>query len=316
MKLQSRSVYDVLQFWLASWRFPLFFICFLFFYTLLQGIVLALPTSGDTLLASFADEFKTWCFGYDPATKTFETAYLVMMIVNPVVIAGLVAGIWWKSLCEVYRENKPAVYRTVSLTFTLALIMMASLAVLFKKPPSSFAAEMPFPAESLRTSYAARPISLVNQLGDPVQLAELKGKVILVTAVYATCGYTCPMIMAQTKRAVASLTESEQNDLRVLAITLDPTRDSTQVLAGMAAGQQIEAPTFQLLTGPPVEVERILDEYEFARSINPETGVIDHANLFILIDRSGRIAYRFTLGDRQEQWLITALRLLLNEDVS
>jgi protein SCO1 len=46
---------------------------------------------------------------------------------------------------------------------------------------------------------------------------------------------------------------------------------------------------------------------------NAETGLIDHANLFLVIDRQGRVAYRFTLGDRQEQWLVSALRLLLAE---
>jgi protein SCO1/2 len=44
-----------------------------------------------------------------------------------------------------------------------------------------------------------------------------------------------------------------------------------------------------------------------------DTGLIDHANLFILIDREGRVAYRFTLGERQQDWLGNALRLLLGE---
>jgi hypothetical protein len=34
---------------------------------------------------------------------------------------------------------------------------------------------------------------------------------------------------------------------------------------------------------------------------------IDHANLFILVDREDRIVYRFTLDERQQSWLGSAL---------
>ena len=43
------------------------------------------------------------------------------------------------------------------------------------------------------------------------------------------------------------------------------------------------------------------------------TRMIDHANLFLLLDREGRIAYRLSLGDQQERWLVTALQVLLRE---
>jgi len=50
-----------------------------------------------------------------------------------------------------------------------------------------------------------------------------------------------------------------------------------------------------------------------ARQRDPKTGVIDHSNLFILVDRQGRVSYRLTLGSRQQQWLISALQVLLAE---
>ena len=52
---------------------------------------------------------------------------------------------------------------------------------------------------------------------------------------------------------------------------------------------------------------------QVARKRDPETGVIDHANLFLLIDREGRLAYRLGLGERQQRWLTSALRVLLDE---
>jgi cytochrome oxidase Cu insertion factor (SCO1/SenC/PrrC family) len=50
-----------------------------------------------------------------------------------------------------------------------------------------------------------------------------------------------------------------------------------------------------------------------ARRRDGVSGVIDHTNLFLLVDRQGKLAYRFSLGPRQERWLGSALRLLLEE---
>ncbi len=121
------------------------------------------------------------------------------------------------------------------------------------------------------------------------------------------------MIMEQAKAAVAALGESELADFKIIGITLDAEQDTQERLKAMAQGQQVGAPVFNLCTGELAKVENLLDKLSVARSRDPETGVIDHANLFILVDRQGKIAYRLSLGDRQKQWLISALHLLLAE---
>ena len=49
-----------------------------------------------------------------------------------------------------------------------------------------------------------------------------------------------------------------------------------------------------------MSARRSLDRMQMARDRDPETGVINHANLFLLIDRDGRLAYRLGLGERQQ----------------
>jgi protein SCO1/2 len=146
-----------------------------------------------------------------------------------------------------------------------------------------------------------------------VDLAALRGRVVLLTGVYASCSRTCPMILAEAKRVVAGLDPREAEDLQVIAVTLDPDHDTPEVLARLADAQGIAPPVWHLVTGEAARVERTLDRMGIARSRDPGTGIIDHANLFLLVDRQGRLAYRFTLGPRQERWLSTAVRLLLRE---
>jgi cytochrome oxidase Cu insertion factor (SCO1/SenC/PrrC family) len=173
--------------------------------------------------------------------------------------------------------------------------------------------ELPFPAEAIRTAFDSPHLSLINQELAPVDLEALRGRVVLLTAVYASCGHTCPLILSQTKGALAELSPLELQDLTVIAVTLDPSNDSAEVLARLAEGYQLQAPLYNLVSGPAPEVERVLDEMQVARSRDPETGVIDHANIFLLIDREGRVAYRLSLGERQKTWLTAALRVLLKE---
>jgi len=119
--------------------------------------------------------------------------------------------------------------------------------------------------------------------------------------------------MAQAKAAVAALTETQRRDLTIVGITLDPENDTPERLTDMAVGQKIGAPMWNLVTGEPAKVERVLDLLSVERQRDPETGVIDHSNLFILVDREGRVAYRLTLGKQQQLWLISALQVLLAE---
>jgi protein SCO1/2 len=124
------------------------------------------------------------------------------------------------------------------------------------------------------------------------------------------------MILEQLKGAVGSLTDEEQADLTVMAVTMDPEFDTPEILTRLARGQQVSTPLYNFLTGDPEKVNRILDRMGIERKRNPETNVIDHVNLFIVIDRKGTVAFRFTLGDTQERWLADALRLVIRESDS
>lgn len=296
----------------GGWVFPAFFVATLLLAQVFLLSILAIPPAPDGL-GAFAESFKVWCYGFDPSTGSIQWSYVVMVVTNPLMLMGIVVAVWWQPLREVWRERRRALLGPV---VAAAMLVSASATGLLMMQPDRPQGELPFPAEALRTQLIPPGFDLTNQAGQPVSLASLKGRVVLVTAVYATCGNTCPMIFGQTKRAIEALTPAERASVTVVGITLDPQNDTVERLALVAKGQQIAPPLFNLVTGPPAEVEHVLDRFGVARRRDPETGVIDHANLFILIDRQGRIAYRLSLGDQQERWLTTALGLLTREETA
>lgn len=294
-----------------GWRFPVVMISMLVFTMLLLVSVLLIPESASAASA-FAEDFKVWCFGYDPTTGEMEWAYVWMFLIQPFFLIGLMLLVWFKPLKEVASQALLKMVPYVAVAFVVVCSMGASFTLLVDSENAPVDPTA-FPAERIRTHHTPAPFALTNQDGDTVSLASLQGRVVLITAVYATCGYTCPMILAQTKRAVSQLAEEEKEDLTIIAITLDPEHDTPEVLKRLTNAQEVEAPFFNTLTGSPTDVNEILDRYGFSRSRDPETGIIDHVNLMILIDRGGLIAYRFSLGEQQEHWLTEALHYLIEE---
>lgn len=296
----------------TTWRFPALALGLILAYeTIVLAMVLMPPV--DNGIGRFAEEFRIWCFGYDPATGKSQPMYLFLMLTEPLVLGLLLGGVYFKQLREVARSPRRLLpYGGAALAFG-GLTLLALVGVSGRTPTDG---ELPFPGERIRTTHTPPAFTLIDQEGAPLGLDELRGQVVILTSVYASCNFTCPMILYQAKEAVGSLSEEERRALTVVAITMDPERDTPDVLKELAEGQGVSAPDFRLLTGPSDEVNALLDHLGFARRVDEETGEIDHQNLFLVIDRAGRIAYRFTLGERQSRWLQTALKQLIAEEIT
>jgi cytochrome oxidase Cu insertion factor (SCO1/SenC/PrrC family) len=308
---KSSKQLEVLRNFLIGAAFPAFALSLLVCWVVFLIAMLLAPSSASGL-GAFAEDFRVWCFGYDPATGRTEVAYVMAMIVPQFMIGAFIVFFWWEPLREV--SKKP---RIVARYLGAAALLVAGSAAGFTlsadRAPKG---ELPFPAEELRTAYEAPQFALTNQLRETVSLAEFQGNVVILTAVYASCPHTCPVILSQTKAAIAELSPEEREDLRVIAVTMDPENDSPDVLGELAKNHGMPSTLYHLVTGDPADVEPLLDRMQIARQRDPETGIISHANLFLLIDREGRIAYRLGLGDRQQRWLTSALRVLLREETA
>ena len=73
---------------------------------------------------------------------------------------------------------------------------------------------------------------LVDSAGKPFDLARLKGKVVVVSFVYTTCTGACPATTAVLARTQKTLEQAKLwgNSVEFVSITLDPRRDTPEVL--------------------------------------------------------------------------------------
>lgn len=144
------------------------------------------------------------------------------------------------------------------------------------------------PPEYPRRTDAAPALTLVDQHGERISLGSFRGRPVVLTFVFAHCQSLCPLLVEAIKQAHPGAAPSE-----VLLVTLDPWRDTPNVLPAIA--RQWEVPRhFHVLSSRRVDdVLEVINAYQVPFERNEKSGDIVHPGLVFLIDSEGRLAYTF-----------------------
>jgi protein SCO1 len=129
---------------------------------------------------------------------------------------------------------------------------------------------------------------LIDAAGKPFDLAGLRGKAVLVSFVYTTCGGTCPATTHTLTRVQQALEEAGLWGTRVefVSITLDPARDRPEVLARYARVYDADPAAWHFLTGSPDAVARVIAAWDMWVKPGPN-GMLDHPSRIFLLDPRG-----------------------------
>src|SRR5262245_46357640 len=84
--------------------------------------------------------------------------------------------------------------------------------------------------ESLPKIKPAPEFTLTKQDGERLTLKELRGKVLAVTFIFASCADTCPLLTAKMAGIQNRLGPAFGPQANFLSITVDPERDTPAVL--------------------------------------------------------------------------------------
>lgn len=150
-------------------------------------------------------------------------------------------------------------------------------------------------------------VLLRNQTGGPLRLADFRGKAVAVTFFYSACGAAtfCPLVSRNFDVAQGLLSRlGKSGDCQLLSITLDPERDTPEVLAGYAKGCEADPEIWSFASGDESEVRKLGQAVglEYKRE---EGGQIDHNLRTVVLDRQGRIR-RIFRGDAWTPQELTA----------
>jgi protein SCO1/2 len=131
----------------------------------------------------------------------------------------------------------------------------------------------------------APEISLRDQDGRLVDLAQQRGRVVVLTFLYTHCHDICPLIAGRLNAVLANLTVAERAHTRVVAVSVDPRGDTFASVRRYAAAKHL-LPQFRYLVGSRQELAPVWQAYGIL--IDPiSLDSIDHTGRIIVIDRRG-----------------------------
>jgi protein SCO1/2 len=184
---------------------------------------------------------------------------------------------------------------------TIRAVLILAFAVLAWSP-SILAHEAADQQEQrLPTIGAAPAFALTSQDGAEVTLGSLHGKVIAVSFIYASCPDVCPMLTDKMARVQDALGTDFGTEVAFVSITVDPQRDTPEVLKEYAEAFDAKLAGWSFLTGTPAAVREVARRYGVAVAPAPD-GQVDHTLLTTLVDRQGvmRVQYLGYRFDEEE----------------
>jgi len=153
----------------------------------------------------------------------------------------------------------------------------------------------------------APDFSLVDQGGQPVSLASLRGTVLLVDFIYTSCPGPCPILTARHVEVQRALSPELRGRTRFVSISIDPAVDTPAALRAYAEARGADLEHWSFLTGPVDAVAGVVRAFGVGTLRKPD-GEIDHRVAAFLVDGEGKIAERYIGLDHDSDTLIRDLQ--------
>lgn len=132
-----------------------------------------------------------------------------------------------------------------------------------------------------------------NQNDKEVNIISLQGKVQVVAFVYTYCEHSCPIILAKLKRIEKGISTKHKAKVNFLLVSLDPKRDTPEVLKKYMKEKKLNENTWQMFSGSPDDVLELSALFGVRyKPMNNKSKDIAHSNMITILDKSGRIHYQ------------------------
>jgi len=144
-------------------------------------------------------------------------------------------------------------------------------------------------------------LRLLDFDGRPRQLADYRGRVLVIFFGFVRCPDACPAELFKLALAMKRL-GSVSEHVQVLFVTLDPERDTPQVLKNYVTAFD---PRFVGLTGSTADIDRAATSFyvEYARVGKGADYSIDHSTSTFVLDARGRLRLVGTLDATVDDWV-------------
>ncbi|SUX28532.1 SCO family protein [Chromobacterium vaccinii] len=153
---------------------------------------------------------------------------------------------------------------------------------------SACAQKIDFKGTAIEDASMGGDFKLTDFHGKPRGLDEFRGKVVALFFGYTSCPDVCPTTMLEYASVMKQL-GADGDKVQVMFVSVDPERDTPQVLAGYVPHFDKR---FIGLTGAAGDIEKVMKQYKVvAQKVKNEEGgyTVDHSAGSYLLDKEGKL---------------------------
>ena len=131
----------------------------------------------------------------------------------------------------------------------------------------------------------------VKDTGKPMSLEELAGGPCVLSFIFTSCSFKCPITVDNMRQIEASLPRSGRSHCRFVLITFDPEFDTSEILRRYRSAHRLKGDNWFLLRGEPSEVNALAKRLNFGYIANG-VGGFNHDSKISVLDADGRLVYQ------------------------
>src|SRR5258708_36061356 len=154
--------------------------------------------------------------------------------------------------------------------------------------------------------------ALIDQNGNKVSLASLRGKPMVVDFIYTSCPGTCLMETAKLANVARRLGSDIGSKVTIVSISVDPEHDGPKQLLDYSRQQGADQKGWYFLTGGPAEVDQALAGFKLSRQVEPD-GSVGHLVDMMLIGPDGRLVREYNGEVVKAQDIVDDVKKTLNK---
>lgn len=193
------------------------------------------------------------------------------------------------------------------------LLLLPLLALAGCKKSEPFEMLEPPPAATLQKYWQLPDFSLTERSGKAMSRADLAGKVWVADFFYTSCPGPCPMLTSRLSALQEKI--AARPDVRLVSISLDPTKDTPDVLQQYATRFKAGA-NWLFFTGDKAAIHTLAEKGFKLAAVeernSPEP--IVHSTKLVLVDRAGWVrGFYEGVGEDQTARLTADIDRLLAE---
>ena len=153
--------------------------------------------------------------------------------------------------------------------------------------------------------------NLTSTAGGNWSLEEARGKVVILLFTFTHCVETCPIVSANVQWLLQQLSEEEKEQVQAVSVTLDPWRDTPEVLGNWSNERGYD--WIHLTGNDSVILGVLVDHYIFISPTSEDDYDIAHQQPTFLLDRGLNQRILWNGAEWMPELVLEDVRTLLAE---